>query len=630
MGTIAERLAQSAARTFVGRGEELRRLRAALDADELPFLVTFIHGPGGIGKSRLLQTLFASASPGTRVLLLDCRDVEPTPRGFVVATGRALGLPQDVPTLAEVVDAIRDGADRTVLGLDTYEVFGLLDTWLRTVFLPALPADVFTVIAGRERPRAAWRTASGWTRQVDEISLGAFGKLEAIEMLRWHGLTQDQAVRANAFARGHPLALELAAAALRENPELLLGRGSGLRTPEDLIDVFLAGLPRGTISTIEAAATVRRLTEPILRALLDRDDVRDEFDALRRLPFATGTPEGLLLHDLIRDLVSDDLAVRDPDGHATYRRRAARLFTAQADAPRVDLWQATADLVYMIKNPILREACFPFGSGEHSVEPATTADGPAIEAIIRRYETPAAADLILRWWERHPESFSVARDAAGHVAAFVQVAELGSVAPEILKDDPIASSWMVHLRRLPAATGDRVLGMRRWLGRDTGEGGSPEVGACWLDVKRVYMELRPRLSRLYSTIVDLESQGPIFLPLGFAPLGDQIDLDGAVFHPVWLEFGQGSVDGWLSRLIDAEVGAEEADLAAAAARNGLTRREIEVLRLIADGFSNRELGARLYISEKTAGRHVSNIFAKLDVHNRAQAARIAVERGLTT
>jgi DNA-binding CsgD family transcriptional regulator len=212
----------------------------------------------------------------------------------------------------------------------------------------------------------------------------------------------------------------------------------------------------------------------------------------------------------------------------------------------------------------------------------------------------------------------------------VQVAELGSVASEILRDDPIAASWMAHLGRVPAAPGDRVLGMRRWLGRDTGEAGSPEVGACWLDVKRVYMELRPRLSRLYSTIVDLERQGPIFIPLGFAPLGDEIDLGGACFRPVWLEFGEGSVDGWLSRLIDAEVGAEEADLAATAVRNGLTRREVEVLRLIADGCSNREIGVRLYISERTAGHHVSNIFAKLGVHSRAQASRIAVERGLTT
>lgn len=627
-GTIAERLDQSAGRAFVGRADELRRLRAALAADELPFVVAFIHGPGGIGKSRLLQTLLASPSPGVRSICLDCRDVEPTPRGFLNATGSALGLPGESDFEA-VVAAVRGDSSRVVFGLDTFEVFGLLETWLRMVFLPALPVTVLTVIAGRDRPKAAWATTPGWSGLIDRIGLRALSEADALEMLRWRGLTGEQARRANAFARGHPLALELAAAALRDDPDQELGARGRSGALEALVDAFLSGLPYSTVAVIEAATTSRRVTEPILRALLDRDEVHDEFTALRRLPFATTTHEGLLLHDVVRDTVAGDLAVRDPDAHATYRRRAVRLFTAKARQPRTDLWQATADLVYLIKNPILRDACFPAGSGQHSVEPATPGDGPAIVAIIDRHETPSAAGLVLRWWSRHPESFAVARNPAGQVDAFVQVAEIGSVAPEILDGDPIAASWMSHLRRFPAASGDRVLGMRRWLGRETGEGGSPAVGACWLDVKRLYMELRPRLSRLYSTIVDLESQGPIFLPLGFAPLEDQIDLGGARFHPVWLEFGAGSVDGWLSRLIDAEVLTEEARVAEAAAQTGLTRREVEVLRLVCDGCSNRQVAERLYISEKTAGRHVSNIFAKLDVHTRAQAVRIAVESGLT-
>jgi DNA-binding NarL/FixJ family response regulator len=60
----------------------------------------------------------------------------------------------------------------------------------------------------------------------------------------------------------------------------------------------------------------------------------------------------------------------------------------------------------------------------------------------------------------------------------------------------------------------------------------------------------------------------------------------------------------------------------------LTPREVEVLRLVTDGLSNRAIAGRLVISEKTVIRHVSNIFMKLDVHNRTEAARLAVERGL--
>jgi DNA-binding NarL/FixJ family response regulator len=52
----------------------------------------------------------------------------------------------------------------------------------------------------------------------------------------------------------------------------------------------------------------------------------------------------------------------------------------------------------------------------------------------------------------------------------------------------------------------------------------------------------------------------------------------------------------------------------------LSEREVEVLQWIASGASNREIGRRLYIAESTVKRHVYNIFGKLNVHNRTQAA----------
>lgn len=62
---------------------------------------------------------------------------------------------------------------------------------------------------------------------------------------------------------------------------------------------------------------------------------------------------------------------------------------------------------------------------------------------------------------------------------------------------------------------------------------------------------------------------------------------------------------------------------------GLTRREVEVLRLIASGRSNREIAQELFLSERTVARHVSNILAKLALPNRASATAFAFEHGLT-
>jgi HD-GYP domain-containing protein (c-di-GMP phosphodiesterase class II) len=61
---------------------------------------------------------------------------------------------------------------------------------------------------------------------------------------------------------------------------------------------------------------------------------------------------------------------------------------------------------------------------------------------------------------------------------------------------------------------------------------------------------------------------------------------------------------------------------------GLTEREVEVLRLIARGSSNRDVAERLVISPKTVGRHVENLYRKIGVSSRAAAAVFAMEHGL--
>ena len=66
----------------------------------------------------------------------------------------------------------------------------------------------------------------------------------------------------------------------------------------------------------------------------------------------------------------------------------------------------------------------------------------------------------------------------------------------------------------------------------------------------------------------------------------------------------------------------------AAVPGGLTEREVEVLCLVATGLTNKEIAARLYLSDKTVARHLSNIFVKLAVTSRAAATAYAFEHGI--
>jgi two-component system, NarL family, response regulator DegU len=62
----------------------------------------------------------------------------------------------------------------------------------------------------------------------------------------------------------------------------------------------------------------------------------------------------------------------------------------------------------------------------------------------------------------------------------------------------------------------------------------------------------------------------------------------------------------------------------------LTRRELEILRLVAEGLTNEEIGKKIFISEKTVKTHLTNIFDKLKVNNRFKAALLIMGRSSNT
>jgi DNA-binding NarL/FixJ family response regulator len=81
-------------------------------------------------------------------------------------------------------------------------------------------------------------------------------------------------------------------------------------------------------------------------------------------------------------------------------------------------------------------------------------------------------------------------------------------------------------------------------------------------------------------------------------------------------------------LIPPEIAAQLARAVRQPRRDRLTGREREIVRLLADGLSNREIGERLGITERTVKFHVGEILARLGASNRAQAVALAKARGI--
>jgi hypothetical protein len=189
-----------------------------------------------------------------------------------------------------------------------------------------------------------------------------------------------------------------------------------------------------------------------------------------------------------------------------------------------------------------------------SVEPALAQDWTSISAIIDKFDRPQGRQALEAWWRYHRESFFVVRNQRGEVQGFYLAVVGSKVHKNVFAKDPLAASWARDLPRLE----DRAasLFVRRTLDRDAGERPSSGHAACWLDIKRTYLELRPKLRWVYTCYCDAELYRRPLEQLGFR-LADEgrPTVDGTRQHTFRLDMGMDSVDGWLGNLLAQETGA---------------------------------------------------------------------------
>jgi DNA-binding CsgD family transcriptional regulator len=138
---------------------------------------------------------------------------------------------------------------------------------------------------------------------------------------------------------------------------------------------------------------------------------------------------------------------------------------------------------------------------------------------------------------------------------------------------------------------------------------------------RIRNTLGLEVSGFYRTVLD------VGIAEARAALGE------SVFAAAWEEGTALPLDDALAEVaaIDAAIFAEPPPAASESsnsARHGFSPRELEVLRLVAAGRSDREIGEMLFISRRTAAGHVGSILTKLDLPSRTAAAAYAVRHGL--
>jgi hypothetical protein len=587
---VGDYLEQQARESFVGRSEEISTLLHILDEDG-PF-VTHVYGIGGIGKSSLLEVFAEEArAHGGAIIRFDCREIEPSERGFLRELSAGIGERVTTPKMAAA--RMEKLGVRVVLALDTYEVFRMMDTWLRRVFVPALPENMRLLLCGREPPVAAWQVSPGWQGLFKSIRLGPLSESEAADLLVKSGIFAEDALHINAFAHGHPLALKLAAAAVTERPDLRFREIASQHVISELTRLYMDDVPDDqTRQVVIAASVLRRTTRSLLGAMLPEVAPQDSYDRLVRLPFIEIGSDGLIVHDAVRQVIAASLKAADPNLYRAYRRAAWNQLRREVrSADSAEIWRYTADMLYMIEEPIIREAFFPSDMQPFAVDPALSEHEPVILKIAEQNEGPQAAALLAQWWSQAPQTFRVIRDRDGAVAGFYIVFEPTMLDQSLLLQDPILSSWWHHLMEDPIPKRQKAIFCRRWLSDQYGELPSPVQAACWLDLKGIYMEKRHMLRRIYCTAINADVYGPVLVKLGFRLIAEAaVSLDGNTYHAAMLDFGPRLVDGWMAGHVRAELGLGEQEVLDRDARELL----IDGSRI---GLTPLEFGVMVYLQD---------------------------------
>ena len=481
--------------------------------------------------------------------------------------------------------------ERIVIALDTYEVFRLMDTWIRQVFIPSLPVNARVAIASRNPPSPAWRTTPGWQGLFRSLLLEPLSETEALGYLAMSGIPPDVARRINLIARGHPLALGMATSIVLSEVGRTIEEAGLHQVIEALSRSYIEAVPDPlTRRALEASSVVRCVTEPLLHALLPETPPRDTMERLAALPFVEPGREGLFIHDAVRSAIASSLATRDPDSHREYRRAAwaflqNRLRLAHS---KTEPWRYTADLLFLIQNPVLREGFFPSGPQPLAVEPATPDDEPAVHQIVGETAAPER-EALFAWWRYHPDAFRIVRDRDGGACGLVMLIRASDLNEAVDAADPVAAAWRRDAAPraclLRSSAGAGSIGM---LAKLRARRRQPPGWIC----KRSYVEMRGTLRWVYTVIANPEPFGEMPARLGFRPLAEPtIDVGGQTLYSVMLDMGPGSVDAWLTKMVGAEITAEEIEsskvldveaheLILSSGRVGLTSLEFGVMRYL--------------------------------------------------
>jgi DNA-binding winged helix-turn-helix (wHTH) protein len=438
LASIGDRLSARASRRFVGRESELDILREAISPAQPSTPLFFVHGPGGIGKTTLMEQLRSEAADEGIVLArIDAAGGSPSPDAFLAALANTLRLSEPAATLGELEAGFP--RDRSVLVIDSFEHLEPMSGWVRDTLLPALPSQVTIVLAGRQVPDTRWTAHPLWCDAMRCIGLDSLSREESNRLLDVHGAALDAHAGVLDLCHGHPLALVLVADEVRRLGRVPTGLGPDL--VRALTKRCVAQAPTALHrAALETCARARTTTVALLSDVVDAANALLLFDWLGEQSYVSTGPEGLWPHELVHDAIDEELRWRDPTASRALQHAVNRHLIRLLQKG-LSISHAIFELQYLERRSPVMRRFFDFAAlGTISVRPASTADASGI-ARLRDAGLPPGERALFDHWRHHGATrTSTAHRRNGELCGVTQVLRLDGLDDLSAAADPVVSA----------------------------------------------------------------------------------------------------------------------------------------------------------------------------------------------
>jgi hypothetical protein len=398
---IADILSSTRRHYFVGREKELQLFRSILQQNELSNYLLYIYGPGGQGKSSLIREFTESCSLlSVPFVKLDSQDMIPTPDGFVATLQKLLNT-------NNFIEYLQNLDSKFVLLIDTYEMLSPLDDWLRTVFLPQMPDNVLTVLAGRKSPSADWISDSGWQQLMKTIQLRNLTPSESKEFLQKRKIAESEIDKILDFTYGHPLALSVVADMYDQYPDRSFSPEESPDIVRTLLERFVQKAPSPAHRTaLEICAIAKITTESLLQQSMEMEDVSELFTWLQDLSFIETNRSGIYPHDSAREALCADLRWRNPDWNKELHRRIRKCYISKLNSvPPEEQRYLLYLLAYLHRQHPMVKPFLEWQAGAgYWIEKLKKDDIPHLQQMVEQHEGEKEAGNF-NFWVHHPASF---------------------------------------------------------------------------------------------------------------------------------------------------------------------------------------------------------------------------------